>query len=169
MKKPELELSVFNDIKTLIEQSRQKVAQTINSTLTALYWNIGKRINEDILENKRADYGKQILLALSKKLIREYGNGFSTHNLHRMMQFCSLYPDFQIVASLMRQLSWTHFTLLIPLKTDIEREFYAQMCRIENWSVRTLRRKIDSMLFERTAISKKPEELVRLELKQRGR
>ena len=164
--KLKLDLGVFNDIKTLIEQSRHKVAQTINSTLTALYWNIGKRINEDILENKRADYGKQILLTLSAKLVREYGNGYSTKNLHRMMRFQKIFPDFQIVSSLMRQLSWTHLIYIISLKSDIEREFYAQMCRIEKWSVRTLRRKIDSMLFERTAISKKPEELARLELEQ---
>ena len=166
MKNSELELNVFNDIKTLIEQSRHKVAQTINTTLTTLYWNNGKRINEDILENKRADYGKQILPTLSAKLVAEYGNSFSLKNLQRMMQFHKVFPDFQIVVSLIRQLSWTHFIALIPLKTGIEREFYAQMCRIERWSVRTLRKKIDSMLFERTAISKKPEELVKLELKQ---
>jgi len=83
-----------------------------------------------------------------------------------MMHFAEVFPDFQIVASLMRQLSWTHFTIIIYLKKDLEREFYTQMCRIEKWSVRTLRKKIDSMLFERTAISKKPGELAKLELKQ---
>ena len=83
-----------------------------------------------------------------------------------MIQFYEIYPDFEIVVSLIRQLSWTHFIALIPLKSDIEREFYAEMCRIERWSVRTLRNKIDSMLFERTAISKKPEELAKQELAQ---
>ncbi len=95
----------------------------------------------------------------------EYGNGFSAKNIRRMMQFNEQFPDFKIVVSLMRQLSWTHFLALIPLKTDLERDFYAQMCRVEKWSVRTLRKKIDGMLFDRTAISKNPDELDKLELK----
>nr|WP_245543635.1 YhcG family protein [Methanoplanus limicola] len=94
----------------------------------------------------------------------EFGRGFSMGNLRRMIQFSEVFPDEEIVASLMRQLSWTHFTVLIPIKNDIQRDFYSQMCRIENWSVRTLRKKIDSMLFERTAISKKPDELIKQEL-----
>ena len=158
--------NLFTDIKTVIEQGKQQVAQAVNMGLTATYWHIGKRINEDVLENKRADYGKQILQSLSAKLVKEYGSGFSVKYLRKMMRFAEVYSDFQIVASLMRQLSWTHFTIIIYLKTDLEREFYAQMCRIENWSVRALRKKIDSMLFERSVISKKPEELAKLELKE---
>lgn len=77
-----------------------------------------------------------------------------------------IFPDFNIVSTLWRLLTWTHFQEIIYLKTDLEKEFYAQICRIEHWSVRTLLKKIDSMLFERTAISKKPEELARIELKQ---
>ncbi|GBD92591.1 hypothetical protein BMS3Abin05_00163 [bacterium BMS3Abin05] len=149
----------------MIEDARSAVAQTVNAGLTMLYWNIGKRINDEILKNKRAGYGKQIVATLSRQLENEYGKGFSAKNIRRMIQFYEVFPDFEIVASLMRQLSWTHFILFIPIKNDIEREFYAQMCRIEKWSVRDLRKKIDSMLFERTAISKKPEELAKLELK----
>ena len=149
----------------MIEDARSAVAQTVNAGLTMLYWNIGKRINDEILKNKRAGYGKQIVATLSRQLENEYGKGFSAKNIRRMIQFYGVFPDFEIVASLMRQLSWTHFILFIPIKNDIEREFYAQMCRIEKWSVRDLRKKIDSMLFERTAISKKPEELAKLELK----
>jgi len=81
-----------------------------------------------------------------------------------MVQFAECFPEQEIVASVMRQLSWTHFTLLIPMKNELQREFYAHMCRIEGWSVRVLRKKIDSMLFERTAISKRPEKLIRQEL-----
>ena len=161
-----LNKKLFSEIKQVIEKSRQSVAQAVNVGLTAMYWNIGKRINDDILENKRAEYGKQIVVTLSQQLTEEYGNGFSAKSIRRMMQFNELFPDFPIVASVMRQLSWTHFTIIIPLKTGIERDFYTQMCRIEKWSVRTLRKKIDSMLFERTAISKKPEELAKLELMQ---
>lgn len=157
---------LFPEIKKIIEQGKQQVAQAVNVSLTATYWHIGKRINDDILENKRADYGKEILQSLSAKLTNEYGSGFSTKNLRHMMKLAEVFPDKQIVSSLIRQLSWTHFTIIIYQKTDLEREFYAQMCRIENWSVRTLRKKIDSMLFERTAISKKPEELAKLELKE---
>ena len=157
--------ALYSDIKQMIEDARSAVAQTVNAGLTILYWNIGKRINDEILKNKRAGYGKQIVATLSRQLENEYGKGFSAKNIRRMIQFYEVFPDFEIVASLMRQLSWTHFILFIPIKNDIEREFYAQMCRIEKWSVRDLRKKIDSMLFERTAISKKPEELAKLELK----
>ncbi len=155
---------LFVDIKQLIEEAKQSVAQSVNIGLTATYWNVGKRINEEILKNKRADYGEYILPVLSGKLVKEFGSGFAEKNLRRMMQFNVSFPDIQIVATLWRQLSWSHFKLFIPLKTDLERDFYTQMCRIENWSVRTLRKKIDSMLFERTAISKKPKELAKLEL-----
>lgn len=156
--------NLFAEIKQIIDNSRQTAAQAVNVTLTSMYWNIGKRINENILNNKRAQYGKQIISALGKQLESDYGSSFSDKNLRRMMQFNEAFPDFTIVATLWRQLSWSHFKLFIPLKSNLERDFYVQMCRIEKWSVRTLREKIDSMLFERTAISKKPEELAKLEL-----
>jgi predicted nuclease of restriction endonuclease-like (RecB) superfamily len=98
-------------------------------------------------------------------LENEYGKGFSEKNIRRMMQFAEVFPDEQIVASAMRQLSWTHFTLLLPLKQPLQREFYAEMCRIEKWSVQTLREKINGMLYERTAISKKPKQLIKREIK----
>ena len=157
---------LLHELKQIISEGKNQVAQAINVGLTATYWNIGKRINQEILDNKRADYGKQIIPLLSKKLSEEFGNGFSTKYLGKMIRFADVYPDFGIVASLMRQLSWTHFTIIIYLKTELEREFYAEMCRVERWSVRTLRKKIDSMLFERTAISKKPEDLAKLELSE---
>ena len=156
---------LFTDISELIEQSKSHVAQTVNATLTLLYWQIGSRINSEVLSNKRADYGKQVVSALSVQLTEQFGNGFSEKSIRRMMQFAEVFPDEQIVASAMRQLSWTHFTLLIPLKNPLQREFYAEMCRIEKWSVKTLRSKIDGMLFERTAISKKPDQLIKQEIK----
>lgn len=156
---------LFLEIKSLIEDSKSHVALTINSTLTFLYWKIGKRINADILKNKRAEYGKQIVASLSRQLETAYGKGFDEKNIHRMIQFASVFSNERIVASLMRQLSWTHFTLLLPLKHPLQREFYAEMCRVENWSVRILRDKIDNMLYERTAISKKPKQLIKQELK----
>jgi predicted nuclease of restriction endonuclease-like (RecB) superfamily len=155
---------LFEAIQQIVEQGKQQVAQAVNAGLTATYWNIGKQINEDILKHKRAEYGKQVLQSLSAQLTNEYGKGWSVKQLQHCLRFVEIFPDIQIVSSLLRQLSWTHFLSLIYLKTDLEREFYAQMCRVENWSTRTLRKKIDSMLFERTAISKKPEELAKLEL-----
>ncbi|MBK8564918.1 MAG: DUF1016 family protein [Saprospiraceae bacterium] len=155
---------LITDIRRMIEDTRQAVSQTVNAGLTLLYWNIGKRINEEVLQNERAAYGKQIIASLSRQLEGEYGKGYSIPALSRMCAFNEQFSDFGIVATLSQQLSWSHFIEIIPLKSDLEREFYAQLCRIENWTVRTLREKIRSMLFERTVISGKPEELAKLEL-----
>jgi predicted nuclease of restriction endonuclease-like (RecB) superfamily len=127
---------------------------------------MGRRIRQDILKEKRAEYGAQIVAALGRQLEREFGNGFGEKNLRRMVQFAEVFPDREIVVSLIRQLTWTHFIALIPLDDPLKREFYAEMCRIERWSVRTLRQKIGSMLFERTALSRKPAKLAAMELKQ---
>ena len=119
-----------------------------------------------MLQNKRAEYGNQIVATVSRQLVESYGNGFTEKNMRRMIQFAQVFPDEQIVVSLIRQLSWTHFIALIPLKQPLQREFYGEMCRIEKWSVKTLREKIDSMLYERTAISKKPGLLIKKEIKE---
>ena len=101
---------------------------------------------------------------MSKELVAAYGNGFSVPNLSRMIRLAELFPDREIVAALSRQLGWSHFVEILPLKDQLRRDFYAEMCRIERWSVRTLRAKIDGMLFERTALSRKPAELAEREL-----
>jgi predicted nuclease of restriction endonuclease-like (RecB) superfamily len=129
-----------------------------------MYWQIGKRIGEEILKGERAGYGEAIVATVSRQLVEEFGTGFSEKSLRRMIQFSESFQDAQIVATLSRQLSWSHFRELLPLDKPLQREFYAEMCRVERWSVRTLRQKIGSMLYERTAISKKPEELAKLEL-----
>ena len=121
---------------------------------------------KDILAEKRADYGEQVVRVLSARLESEFGRGFGEKNLRRMVQFAEIYPDREIVAALLRQLGWTHFTMLIPLDDPLKRDFYAEMCRIERWSTRTLRKKIDSMLFERTALSRKPAKLAEQELRR---
>jgi predicted nuclease of restriction endonuclease-like (RecB) superfamily len=155
---------LISDIRSLIETARSNVAVTVNAGLTILYWQIGSRIRRDNLKKKRAEYGKGIVATLSRQLINDYGNNFNEKNLRRMIQFAEVFPDKEIVVSLIRQLSWTHFIALIPLKVNLQRDFYAEMCRIERWSVRTLRKKIDGMLYERTAISKKPEKLIEKDL-----
>ena len=154
------------DVQSMIEQTRAGVAQTVNTGMTSLYWRIGKRIQSEVLKGQRADYGKEIVATLSRQLVSKFGTGFSEKSLRRMMQFAEVFPDPEIVVSLIRQLSWTHILALIPLKEPLQREFYAEMCRVERWSVRTLRDKIGSMLYERTAISRKPEEVARAELAQ---
>jgi hypothetical protein len=155
---------LVGDIRRLIETSRQNVAIAVNTGLTILYWQIGSRIRQDILKEKRAEYGKEIVVTVSRQLLSEFGEGFTDKNLRRMIQFAEAFPDMEIVVTLSRQLSWSHFVGILPIKDDLQRDFYAEMCRIERWSVRTLRKKIDGMLYERTAISKKPEELVKKEL-----
>ncbi len=157
---------LINDIRKMIEDTRNSVAVTVNTGITMLYWHIGKRINNEILKGKRADYGKSIVATLSQQLIREYGKSFSEKNIRRMIQFYEVFDNEEIVVSLIRQLSWTHFIAIIPLKDLLQREFYTEMCRVEGWSVRALRAKIDSMLYERTAISKKPDKLAKIELKK---
>ena len=159
-----LQESLITDLRTLINEARNKVALIVNTEITLLYWHIGKRINEEVLGNQRAEYGKQIVSTVSTQLTKEYGKGFELRNLRRMMQFAELFPDFQIVAPLARQLSWSHFLMLFPIKDPLSREFYLTMSVSERWTKRTLRNKIDSMLYERTAISNKPEEVIKTEL-----
>ncbi len=152
------------DIGRMIETARSQVARTANAALTSLYWQIGTRIRQDVLKDRRAEYGTEIVAALGRQLESRFGRGFGEKSLRRMVQFAATFPDSEIVATLWRQLSWSHFKDLIPLKDPLKRDFYAEMCRIERWSVRALRAKIDSMLYERTALSSKPEKLIRDEL-----
>jgi len=157
---------LFSELKTLIETSKSNVAISVNAEMTMLYWNIGKRINQEVLQNERAEYGKQIVQTVSAQLMLEYGRGFSKRNLFNMMQFSEVFPDEKIVVSLIRQLSWSHIISLIPIKDSLKRDFYIEMCKMDNWSVRTLQGRIDSMLFERTAISKKGDETILQDIEQ---
>lgn len=156
--------ALLQDIRILIEQTRSTVAVAVNVGLTIMYWRIGKRIQDDVLKSERASYGDEIVSTLSRQLTMEYGNGFSAKNLRHIIRFSESFPDLEIVSTLSRVLSWSHFKEIIYLKQPLQKEFYAEMCRVERWSVRTLRAKIDSLLYERTALSRKPEELVSLEL-----
>ncbi|EPE7754971.1 PDDEXK nuclease domain-containing protein, partial [Pseudomonas aeruginosa] len=128
------------------------------------YWRIGQRIRTQVLDGRRGAYGKEVLPTLAAQLVKEYGGSFAEQNLRRMVQFAATFPDEQILVSLIRELSWTHFIALIPLKDPLQRDYYAQMASAERWSVRTLRERIDSMLYERTALSQKPGETIAQEL-----
>lgn len=159
------ETQLVADLRYLIDEAREKVAAVANAGIATMYWQIGERINREVLGNQRAAYGKRIVSTVSTQLQYLYGGTeFSTRNLRRMMQLATLFPDPQIVSTVSTQLSWSHFVEVLPLEDNLQREFYLTMAAEERWAVRTLREKIDGMLFERTAISDKPEELIRAEL-----
>jgi hypothetical protein len=140
---------VVSDLQQLIHSARERVAVTINAEITLLYWRIGKRLLTESLKEKRANYGKQVIEAVAISLSSQFGKGFDRANLFRMIQFVEQFPDEEIVATLSRQLNWSHVKELLPLKDDLARTFYAEMCRLERWSVRTLRERINSLLYER--------------------
>lgn len=148
---------IAEDIKRLIEQSKQQLAVTVNATLSMLYWQVGKRINEEILQNQRAEYGKQIIQTLSLQLTEGYGSGWGEKQLRQCMQLAAVFVEKEIVYTLCRELSWSHIRLIMFMSDPLKREFYIEMCKLEKWSVRTFQNRIQSMLYERTAISKKPE------------
>jgi len=129
--------ALLGDIRELIESARDRAISAVNSELTMLYWHIGRRVHTQVLEGGRADYGEEVVPSLAAQLVLEYGNSFSVKNLRRMVQFAIIFPDERIVVSLIRQLSWTHFIALIPLKDPHQRDYYAQMASAERWSVRT--------------------------------
>jgi predicted nuclease of restriction endonuclease-like (RecB) superfamily len=155
---------LLDDVRALIDITRRQTATAVNMGLTLLYWRVGRRIGDEVLGGERASYGEQIVVTLSRQLVGEYGRSFGASNLRHMLRFAEAFANEPIVYALSRQLSWTHFRALLYLDKPLQRDFYAEMCRIEGWSTRMLRERIDSMLFERTALSKKPEELIRQEL-----
>ena len=111
-----LEQALFNEISEMIEQGRRAVAAQVNNSAILTFWRVGKRVNEVVLQNKRAEYGKQIVSTLSTQLKEKYGRSFELRNLRRMMQFSDEFPDMEIVSTLSSQLSWSHFIELLPLK-----------------------------------------------------
>ena len=161
---PRLPATLVADLRQLIGEAHRRAAAAVNLALTLLYWRVGERIRGEILGAERAAYGEQIVVTLSHQLVTEFGRGYSEKNLRRMIQFAEAFPDQEIVVALSRELSWSHFQALLPLAKPLQREFYAEMSRVEGWSVRTLRDRIDSMLYERTALSRKTDELAGLEL-----
>lgn len=152
---------LVSDVRELIQQSKSRIATTINSELTQLYWSIGKRVKTEILKHERADYGERVVKELADTLRAAFGKGFERTSLVRMIKFFDCFPDQHIGATVSHQLTWSHIIELLPLKDSLKRDFYAEMCRIERWSVRTLREKIGKLLYERTAISQQPEEVIK--------
>ena len=147
------EKALFEELSILIEQSQQQLIIHANSNLTMLFWHIGSRINKCILQNKRAGYGKQIVITLSQELTNKFGKNFEEKNLRRMLQFAEQFTESSIVVTLSRQLSWSHFLILLPLKSIEAKLFYAQIVLAQSLGVRDLRKQIESKAFERTSIA----------------
>ncbi|MCR5069646.1 MAG: PDDEXK nuclease domain-containing protein [Prevotella sp.] len=157
--------TLVTDLRHIIDEARNHVAATANYELTLMYWHIGERINRDVLGYERAAYGKQIVSKVSTQLQNIYGKkGFDARSVRRMLQFASKFPDIKIVSTLSTKLTWSHIIEALPIKDNIQCEFYLTLAAEQRWSVQRLRKEIDSMLFERTAIATKPDELIKHEL-----
>jgi predicted nuclease of restriction endonuclease-like (RecB) superfamily len=152
------------DLRGLIESARRAAAQAVNAGLTLMYWHIGQRIHQHLLGGQRAGYGEEIVSTLSRQLTADYGRSFSDKNLRHMVRFAQAFDSLEKLSTLSRQLAWSHFLELIYLKDPLQRSFYAQMAAAESWSVRTLRERMDSLLYERTAVAAQPQALIQQEL-----
>jgi predicted nuclease of restriction endonuclease-like (RecB) superfamily len=159
-------IPLFQEIRQLIDTAKQRAAVAINTEITFLYWQIGHRIQTEILQGQRAEYGKQIIVSLSQQLTQTYGKGWGEKQLRHCLHFSEIFPDEQIVSALRRQLSWTHIKTLIYIDDPLKRDFYIEMCCLEHWSSRQLQERTNSMLYERTALSRKPEQTIRQDLEQ---
>jgi predicted nuclease of restriction endonuclease-like (RecB) superfamily len=159
-----LQQPLLADVRQLIDAARQRVAQTVNAELTQLYWQVGRRISTELLQGQRADYGKQVMAELSRQLTADFGKGWSERQLHYCVRIAQVLPDAEILHTLCTQLSWSHLRLIIQIEDALKRDFYLGICRVERWSVRQLKERINSLLFERTAISKKPEDTIRQDI-----
>lgn len=155
---------LYSTISGLIERTYANVASDLNTRMIELYWCIGTEIIKNILQDSRAEYGKQIVESLGEKLALSYGRGFSRRNLFNMVRFAEVFPAFEIVHTVCTILKWSHLREIIYIQDELKRSFYLEMCRIEKWSVRRLQAQIQSMLYERMAISKNIADLqIRLE------
>ncbi len=149
-----LPTTLHAELRTLIASSHQRLAGAVNAELTRLYWSVGERLRTEVLGGAdRAKYGDQLIQRVGEQLAQEFGRGFEAKNLRRMVQFAQAFPQPEIVATLSRQLSWSHFVNLLPVKTEAARQFYASQAATNTWSVRELRQQIERKAFERTELA----------------
>ena len=156
--------ALLADIRRLIDSARQRVALAVNAELTLLYWQVGQRVQTEVLKGERAAYGQEIVKSLSTRLTAEYGKGWSEKQLRHCLRVAETFPDEAILSAVRRELSWTHIKSLIYIEEQLKRDFYVELCRLERWSSRQLQERMNSMLYERSALSKKPEETIRQDL-----
>lgn len=160
----QINLTLVSDIRQLIDAARMRVAMAVNAELTLLYWQVGARIHSDVLQGKRAAYGREVIKVLAEELTATYGSGWSEKQLRHCLRVAETFPDDEMFSTLRREFSWTHIKNFMYIDDELKREFYVELCRVERWSSRQLQERMNSMLFERTAISQQPEESVRQEL-----
>lgn len=149
--------SLYKGIEELIVTTSHKVAITLNTQITYLYWSIGRAIATDMQYQTYSQYGKQILATLSQRLSMKYGRGYNYSALTRMLNVYRTYSDENMFATLSQTLSWSHFVELISIADDAKRHYYQQMCQMQHWSVRQLRSQQDAMSYERSVIAVKSE------------
>ena len=158
------ENTLYSDVCNIIDGTRHRAATYLNTEICMTNWYVGKRIKQDVLYNQRAEYGKQVVKRLARKLTVQYGSGWSDKKLRHCIRAAETFSEEQIIYALRRQLTWTHLKSIMYVKDDLARQFYIEMTRLEHWDTRTLADKIDGQLFERTAISRKPEDVIKMEL-----
>lgn len=157
---------LFQEIGQLIDAAKHRAAVAINAEITLLYWQVGNRIQTEVLQGQRGEYGKQVILTLSQRLTQAYGKGWGERQLHYCTLLAEVFPDREILHTVCAKLSWSHLKLIIGIEDPLKRDFYIQIAQLEQWSVRQLQERINSMLFERTALSRKPEDTIRHDLDQ---
>ena len=131
--------NIYDEINALIREKKTNVKKVVNDAIISLNWGIGKRLSVELTGNNKPEYGKKVVAEVSKRMEQEYGSGFDKTSISRMIKFYQEFPDFEKVATLSQQLTWSHFVEILPIQDELKRDFYAAMCMQENWSVRTLR------------------------------
>ncbi len=157
---------LYSDVRELIANAKKRAAVTVNWEAVMANWQVGSRIRTDVLKNKRAEYGKQIVAKLASRLTVEFGSGWGTQQLRHCLRAAETFSQEQILYALRRQLNWTHLRTLMYEKSELKRNFYLEMAWIEHWSTRELSDNIQGALYERTALSRKPEEVIKSELEK---
>lgn len=141
---------LFTDVSKLIEEAKQRVATSVNTELSMLYWSIGRKIQSEVLNNERAEYGAKTIKKLSDQLSQAYGRGWGDKHLRHCLRVAETFDDKEIFHTLCRQLSWSHIRAFMYINDAIKREFYLEMCIYEGWSFRQLSERINFQLFELT-------------------
>lgn len=151
--------ALLSDVRALIDAGHRQTAAAVNAGLVQVYWQVGRRIRDDVLDDERAEYGRRVIARLAERLVPD-GSSFSQRNLHHMVRAADMFDAEQIVYAVRTQLTWTHLRELMSVQDPLKRRFYMEICRLERWSTRALKDKIGGLLYERTALAKQPEAVI---------
>lgn len=152
---------LYEQLISLIEKSRQKVAVIVNAEVSLLYWHVGKVIYAFVLQGQRGAYGSRIVESIALQLTQKFGSGWSSKHLRHCLRIAETFREEEIVSAVQRQLSWTHLKTIGYENDSLKRKFYLEMAISERWNTRMLADQMDKMLYERTAIAKNPQEQVK--------